>query len=67
MFEKILNPLYDALIKKFPHVSRQEWLSANCKFWSHLIYFEFLKLKTCDLKTKYIPPFCTEYFVHLTF
>ena len=38
--------------------------STDCKFSSHLIYFQFLKLKICDKKTKYVPPFCTEWFVN---
>ena len=36
---------------------------ASCKFWSHLIYFEYLKLKTGNSKSNFVFQFCKEKFV----
>ena len=64
---KILKTMYDTAIKTFNMLLNNDSISAECNFCSHLIYFQFLKLKRYDVISNSITSICMEWFVHLTF
>lgn len=49
---KILKTMYDTAIKTFNMLLNNDSTSAECNFCSHLIYFQFLKLKRYDVVSK---------------